>query len=238
MTLLAVHIADGVLAWPWWTAGWVLLAGLLGLGARRLRDEEVAPLALLAAAFFVSSLIHVKLPGTSVHLLLNALVGMVLGLRAVLALLLGLFLQALLFSHGGLVSLGVNACILTLPAFLARGLLLLGDRADWLEKPGRRRALGFAIGFLAVLATLLLHFLVLAFGSIAGEDLRKLAAFDFLFHLPILGLESLITMTALDFLWRVKPEALGLPSKRASSPPETAGTSPAAPNGERHALLP
>ena len=72
--------------------------------------------ALLAAAFFVASSIHVKLGPTSVHLLLNGLVGVMLGVRAPLAILLGVALQALLLAHGGISAIGVNACVEALPA--------------------------------------------------------------------------------------------------------------------------
>lgn len=136
--LLAVHIADGILTWPWWTGGLVLAVGLFLLGAWRLQEEEVPRVALLAAVFFVASLIHVKLPFTSVHLLLNGLVGVLLGIRAALVIPIGLTLQAFLLGHGGVLALGVNACVMTLPA-LAAGGLFRGGRA-FLH--GRTPALG------------------------------------------------------------------------------------------------
>jgi cobalt/nickel transport system permease protein len=222
--LLAVHIADGVLAWPWLAGGWLALAALVFLGSRGLRNEEAPTIALLSAAFFIASLIHVPLPGVKVHLLLSGLLGMILGWRAALAIPLGLALQALLFQHGGLIVLGANAVVMIVPALFARGLLLLGRRTGWLDRPARRLALGFSIGFLAVLATLVLHFITLALGAQDPENLRLLAQFDFLFHLPILGIESIITMVALDFLWRVKPGVLGIAA--GSGAPSTDPVSP------------
>ena len=73
----------------------------------------------MAAAFFVATLIHVKVGPTSVHLLLNGLVGVILGRRAPLAIAVGLFLQAALLGHGGFLPLGVNTCVMSLPALLA-----------------------------------------------------------------------------------------------------------------------
>src|SRR5215470_1715186 len=132
--LWAVHISDGVLAAPWWLGGF-LVAGLLGLfGAWRIREEEIPQVALLTAAFFVASLIHVRVGPTSVHLLLNGLVGVVLGRRAALAIPLGLFLQAALIGHGGYTTLGVNSCVMTLPALFAGGLY-----AVLVRLPGVRR---------------------------------------------------------------------------------------------------
>jgi cobalt/nickel transport system permease protein len=131
--LWAVHISDGVLSPPWLVAGFVL-AALLALGAvftdlvldalrlRRFREEEIAEVALLTAAFFVASLVHVRVGPTSVHLLLNGLVGVILGWRAALAIPVGLFLQAALLGHGGFTTLGVNSCVMALPALLAWAL--------------------------------------------------------------------------------------------------------------------
>ena len=126
MTLFAVHISDGVLTWPWLAGGFVFAAILLTFSAWRLRDDEIPRIALLTAAFFVSSEIHIKIPGTSIHLLLVGLVGVVLGFRAALAIVIGLVLQAFLREHGGRWTLGINTCVMTLPALfsfvLFRGL--------------------------------------------------------------------------------------------------------------------
>src|SRR5436309_8202046 len=110
--LFAVHISDNILTAPWWLGGFVLAAFLFFLGSRRLQDEEVPRIALLTAAFFIASLVHVRVPPTSVHLILNGLVGVVLGWRACLAIPVGLFLQALLIQHGGFTTLGINTCIM------------------------------------------------------------------------------------------------------------------------------
>src|SRR5437764_769637 len=96
MTLFAVHITDGVLTWPWLLGGFGIASFLLMGAAWRLKDEEVPRIAILTAAFFVSSLIHIRVPPTSIHLLLTGLVGVVLGPRAVLAIAVGLLLQVLL----------------------------------------------------------------------------------------------------------------------------------------------
>src|SRR5258708_7933272 len=106
----AVHIAGGVLSWPTLAAGFVLVGLLAVVAAWRIREDEIPRVALLTAAFFVASSIHVKLGPTSVHLLLNGLVGAILGRRAPLAILVGVTLQALLIPHGDISTIGVNAC--------------------------------------------------------------------------------------------------------------------------------
>lgn len=122
--LWAVHISDGVLNLPWLAAGFVGAAALVALGLWRIRDEEIPRIALLTAAFFVASLIHVAVPPTSVHLLLTGLVGVVLGRRAGLAILVGLFLQYVLIQHGGFYTLGINGCVMALPALLSWQLFI------------------------------------------------------------------------------------------------------------------
>lgn len=132
--LWAVHISDGVLQAPWWLGGYVVAAALLLLSAWRVRDEEVPWIALLSAVFFVVSLVHVRLGFTSVHLLMNGLVGIVLGPRASLALACGLFLQYWLINHGGLQTLGINLCVLAIPALLAWLAFRGAQRLPWLTQ--------------------------------------------------------------------------------------------------------
>ncbi len=75
----AVHISDGVLTAPWLAGGFALTALLALVGSIRVRDEEIPRIALLTAAFFVASSLHVRVGPTTLHLLLNGLVGVILG---------------------------------------------------------------------------------------------------------------------------------------------------------------
>jgi cobalt/nickel transport system permease protein len=129
MILFAVHLSDGTVLWPWQAAGFVLAALLALWGAWRITDEEIPRVALLTSAFFVVSLIHIPAGPTSVHLLLNGLLGVILGRRVCLAIPIGLLLQALLLQHGGYGTLGLNSCIFVLPALAASAAFtLLGRR--------------------------------------------------------------------------------------------------------------
>ncbi len=131
--LFAVHISDGFLT-PSWIIGGFLVSGLLaflaltidwGLGKyfdRTLKESEIANIALLTAAFYVASLIHVRIGPTTVHLLLNGLLGVVLGWRAALAIPVGLFFQAAFFGHGGFTTVGINSCVMVIPALAAWGI--------------------------------------------------------------------------------------------------------------------
>jgi cobalt/nickel transport system permease protein len=157
----AVHISAAVLTSPWLVGGYAV-AGLLAFaGAWRVRDEEVPRVALLTAVFFIASWIHVPVPGgPRTHLLLTGLVGVLLGPRCLLAVPMALFLQAALLSHGGLDALGVNSCVMGLPA-LGSWLLFAGlRRLPWVRRPwlqaGFVAASVFAFGLSLVYAVALL----------------------------------------------------------------------------------
>ncbi|MEJ2426877.1 MAG: energy-coupling factor ABC transporter permease, partial [Candidatus Thiodiazotropha sp.] len=86
------HIPDGVLSAPVLISGAIASTGLIAIALRRLDYERIPQAAMLSSAFFVSSLISVPVGPSSVHLLLNGLMGMVLGWAAVPAILVALLL--------------------------------------------------------------------------------------------------------------------------------------------------
>lgn len=139
--IFAVHISDGVLTAPWLAAGFALAALLIALAAWRIRDDEIPRIAILTAAFFVSSLIHIRIGPTSIHLLLTGLVGVLLGRRSALAIAVGLLLQVMLINHGGWSTLGINTCLMTLPALACGFLFQLVHRLPWSKEPTARRLL-------------------------------------------------------------------------------------------------
>ncbi len=208
------HLPDGVLSAPLLIGGAAVSATLLALALRRLDDTRVPQAAVLAAAFFVSSLISVPVGPASVHLLLNGLMGLLLGWLAVPALLVALALQLIFFGHGGLTALGVNTFNLAVPALLVALLL-----RPWL----RRRSpplfwIGAAAGALGVLGTAGLVALSLALSDPAyGAAARVLP----LVYLPLAVLEAAVSGTVIAFLGRVDPQSLPR-SEGGATPPEAA----------------
>ena len=206
---LGLHIHDGLLRAPWLAGGFLAAGGLALLASYRIQEEEIPRIALLSAAFFVASLMHLPLGPASVHLLLTGLVGVVLGRRAPLAILVGVGLQALV-GHGGFTTIGVNACVQMLPALLASGLFAVLARLGPVRqrRPGVLWLLGCSIGMTAVLAALLLEAVVLLWGG--AEDFRRIVQLVFLAHLPVVVVEGVVLGFTVSFLARVKPEMLGL----------------------------
>ena len=206
-----MHISEGILTGSALSAGAAVAVAGTVVGLRRMRDEDVPKVAVLSSAFFVASLIHVPVGPSYLHLVLNGLVGIVLGWAAFPAVLVGLLLQAILFGFGGLTSLGVNTVNMALPALLCYYFFRGAVRSDnrFLVGGG-----GFAAGALAVA----LGECMLA-GSLAlsGEGLRAAAATVFVAHLPLVLIEGFITASVVLFLRKVRPELLhGLDFARQS----------------------
>lgn len=208
MLLFAVHIADGVLLPYVLALGFIGLVLGLAIALFRLPEEVIPRIGMVAAILFIASIIHIPIGVGTVHLLLNGIGFLLVGIRVVIAIPIVLLLQALLLSHGGLLSLGINACVLGLPMLLLSLLVPLLKKRLPLTSRMKRYLLGGSISFLAVLMSLTLHYLVLRFGCIEGQDLQVLATFDFLWHLPVLVVETILGGLLLDFLFKVKPELL------------------------------
>jgi cobalt/nickel transport system permease protein len=194
------HIPDGVLSAPVLVTGAIASGALLALALRRLAFEQIPQAAVLSAAFFVCSLISIPLGPASVHLLLNGLMGLLLGWTAVPAVLIALVLQAAFFGHGGILALGVNTLNLALPALACalalRPLLTPARPAFWV---------GAAAGAAGVVLTALLAALSLA---LSGEPFVPAARVLLLACLPLALVEALIAGTVVRFLQRVEPRLL------------------------------
>ena len=203
-----MHIFEGLLsATP---AGQAVLLGgaavaTLGtaVGLYRLDDEQIPKTAVLSSAFFIASLIQVPLYGTSVHLLLGGLMGLVLGWSAFPAVLTALVLQAAFFQIGGFTTLGVNTVTMALPAVVCYYLFRFAVG-------GSRPPVVFAAGFLAGMTATLLGALILAAILIlAGKQFQLVGEVSLLAHLPIALVEGMVTGSVVVLLRKVRPEMLG-----------------------------
>lgn len=192
--------------------GMVLAAGGTALGLRRMEPEQMPRTAILTSAFFVASLIHVQVMGTSVHLILNGLLGLLLGWMAVPAILVGLLLQAVLFAFGGLLAVGINTVLMATPALVCYYLFRRGAT-------GRHEGLawwsGAAAGFTGVFLGSLL-----AAGTLflTGNKFHQIARLVILVQLPAACIDAVVTGAAVGFLRKVRPEVFADWSESVSLP--------------------
>lgn len=205
MPIFAVHISDGILTPVFYAIGFVIAGLLLIPAVIGIDEDEIPRVGLLTAAFFVASSIHVKFFGGSVHLLLNGLVGVVLGRRSPLAIIVAVALQAFLLGHGGYTAIGVNTVMMAIPALVSRVVFRALARSSPIS-PKRATWVGALVGGTAVVLTAALYAGVLL---IAGqEDYRLIATAGFAVHLPLAVIEALIVGFTAGYLARVKPELL------------------------------
>ncbi len=199
-----MHIAEGVLNAPVLISGATIAVAGTAIGLKKLEYQEMPRVAVLSSAFFVASLIHIPVGPTSAHLILNGLAGIILGWTAFPALLLALFLQAILFQFGGLTTLGINTVTMALPAVFC---YLLFAKLVRLEN----RTLNFAGGFFTGLLSILLSGILVALAlSLSGEAFIPVARMVVIIHIPVMVIEGIITGFVVLFLKRVKPELLNI----------------------------
>ena len=198
-----MHISEGVLSPAILAGGALIAAAGVYTGLKNIDQDDIPTTGILSAVFFVASLIHVPVGPASVHLILNGLLGFILGWKAFPAILTGLVLQALLFQFGGITTLGVNTLNLALPAILCYYLF-----GGCIKKSKNRTLLviaSFTSGFCAVLFSGIL----VAFSLyLTGEAFLPAAKLVIVAHLPIMFIEGGITSACVTFLKKVKPELL------------------------------
>ena len=190
--------------------GFLGTAILVTLGTWRLKEDEIPRVALATAAFFVASSMHVPIPiaMSSVHLVLNGLVGVMLGRSAPVAIFIGILLQAFLLPlpHGGRTTIGVNTLTLAIPALIG-GVLFRFALRRGIPSSGKLSALGGLLGGGCVLSSILLQAAAIWF---ADEPVRLFAPVWIAANSVLVVAEALFVAGAVSFLARVKPELLGI----------------------------
>ncbi|MGB2728666.1 MAG: cobalt transporter CbiM [Halobacteriota archaeon] len=211
-----VHISDGVLSLPVLAAGWAITGVLIAVAiwwSKRKGSivEEIPKLSVMTAAFFVASLIHVAVGPTSVHLILCGLMGVTLGILAYPAIFIGLVLQAFLFGHGGVTTIGINTVVMGVPALIAYGIFKAGSKLGFSRKGVSEGIFGAIAGGLAVaLAVLLLVICLLT----TGKEFSGVASLVAVAHIPIMIIEAAVVGSVVAFLMKVKPELIQMGGER------------------------
>lgn len=200
-----MHISDGVLPLPVVVGGWIITIILLAVTLRWAGKDgdiakEIPKLSVLTSAFFVASLIHIDIPPSSAHLILNGLLGIILGPLCYVAMFIGLTLQALLFQHGGLTVIGVNTLNIGIPGLICYLTFLAGYR--------RKISLPVLGGLCCGLAVLLTVVCLVTVLVISGEQFVSVAGVLAIAHIPIMIAEAVIGGAVIGYIARVKPELL------------------------------
>ena len=193
-----MHLADGVLSTPVIVATYGISIASMAYVAKGIKDEDIPKISLMAGTFFAVSLISIPVPPTSVHPLLCGLIGIILGKRAPWAFFPALLLQALLFRHGGLTSLGANTVMLSIPAYLS---YLMYNKLP-IRKPVIR---GGIVGAVSVMMTvcILIVLLALTDARFASGDF-SVAQIAVVGHIPVMIAEAFVTGFAVQFLEKNK----------------------------------
>jgi cobalt/nickel transport system permease protein len=201
-----MHISEGVLSGPVLISSAALAAVGTGIGLKKLDYDQIAKAGMLSAAFFVASLIHVPIGPSNAHLILNGLVGILLGWAAFPAILVALVLQGVFFQFGGITTLGINTIIMALPAVVC--YLIFGRL---IHKSYRTTAIAtFVCGFLSVLLSGLIVGLALIFTE---ESFLEVSGIIVVAHIPVMIIEGIVTAACVSFLRKVRPDMLpGYPS--------------------------
>jgi cobalt/nickel transport system permease protein len=196
-----MHISEGVLSGPVLISGAALAAVGTAIGLKKLDYDQIANAGMLAAVFFVASLIHIPIGPANAHLVLNGLVGILLGWAAFPAILVALVLQAVFFQFGGITTLGVNTLIMAMPAVFC--YLIFGR---YVHRTSRAAAIAsFSCGFIAILLSGLLLGLSLIFTE---ENFLEISGIIVAAHIPVMIIEGIITAICVAFLRKVRPEML------------------------------
>lgn len=183
--------------------GAVLTASGVALGLRKINSNNLPKTAVMTAAFFTASFIHVNVGPSSVHLMLNGLIGLMMGWAAFPVVLTGLLIQGLLFQYGGLTTLGVNTLNVAAPAviFGAAFSRLIFSENKWRSSIG-----SFLTGFLAIALT---SVMVGAALILSDPEKYRIAAYTILVsHVPVMFIEGLVALLCVRFLKKVRPELL------------------------------
>ncbi len=199
-----MHLSDGVISIPMVVATTTITGGLLFQSIRKVKEEQIPMISLLSGGFFVFSLISLPIGPTSVHPLLAGLLGIMLGGKAVIALFIGLLLQAILFQHGGLTTLGVNTLLVAVPALMANLFFNSFKLKSIFLK-------GFISGVIGVIGCVLLLVSVLYFSSPHySNGFFSVIHLIIVNYLPLLIIEGLLTGFSVEFISRIRPSVLSV----------------------------
>ena len=211
-----LHIPDGFLNLAVSLACWIItiitLASAISRTNKALGEKQIPLMGVMAAFIFAAQMINFPVAGgTSGHLLGGALAAIMLGPWAgMLVMTAVIAVQALLFQDGGLLVMGANILNMGLvTAAIGYGLY----RSVSNQSKSVKLAIAGAAAWLSVMAGALLTSLQLWLSG--TSDLQIVIPAMLGVHM-LIGLgEALITVAALTFIFRTRPDLLNEKSESA-----------------------
>lgn len=208
---LALHIPDGFLSLPIILLTWVLAIALIAISLNRVQEdyqERAVPLMGVCAAFiFAAQMINFPIPGgTSGHLLGGTFAGVLLGPWAgTLVVTVVFIVQATLFQDGGLTVLGANIVNMGLIGTFGGYYLYRTIRYALGRDSFRGMIVGTAI---AAWTSVVVAAIIVAFQlAISGTVPLTVALSAMTFWHVMIGIgESIITVIAVTYIWRTRPD--------------------------------
>lgn len=205
-----LHIPDGFLNVAVSVIFWVITVVMIGIAVSRtnksLGEKQVPLMGIMAAFIFAAQMINFPVAGgTSGHLLGGALAAIVLGpWAAMLVMTAVIAVQGLLFQDGGLLVMGANIFNMgLLTAAIGYGLY----RSVMNKSTGTKLAVAGVAAWLSVMAGALATALQL---WLSGTSNLQTVAIAMLGVHALIGIgEALITVAALSFIFRTRPDLLG-----------------------------
>jgi cobalt/nickel transport system permease protein len=206
----ALHIPDGFLSLVVSIICWLITVIMLAIAIRQtnrsLGERQIPLMGIMAAFIFAAQMINFPVPGgTSGHLLGGALAAILLGpWAAMLVMTAVIAVQGLLFQDGGLVVMGANILNMgLLTAAIGYGLY----RSVLRQRRGVKLAVAGLAAWLSVIAGALSTSLQL---WLSGTAKLELVLPTMLGVHALIGIgEAAITVTALAFILRIRPDLLG-----------------------------
>ena len=205
-----LHIPDGFLSLVVSIICWMITALTLSIAISRtnksLGEKQVPLMGIMAAFIFAAQMINFPVAGgTSGHLLGGALAAIVLGpWAAMLVMTAVIAVQALLFQDGGLLVMGANILNMgLLTAAVGYGLYRSVAKSSYTTK----LTVAGVAAWLSVMAGALATSLQL---WLSGTSNLQTVALAMLTVHALIGVgEALITVAALGFILRTRPDLLG-----------------------------
>lgn len=198
-----MHISEGILSGGVLAMGWAGTIAGVSFGLKKTDPDKIIQTALISSAFFLASLVNVRIGPSSTHLTLLAPMGLILGHAVFPAVIVALLLQALLFGFGGILVLGANTFVMGAASLVT--YIIFGKAVR--ESSGRVKviALSFMAGVLAVVIAAVIAgmFLMITDSDFSGAVKLLLMA-----NIPVALIEGAVTSFLVIWLKRSAPEFL------------------------------